>query len=347
MLDSDKYKYYYNWEIGIFTFKIYTSNSNLFMPFHYPKLINQDEKILITIYLNTDEREKEKNIVFCKQNAILYIPDELSIFYEGINKVCNKNFSLENHVNKYYKYKDILFAHFPYVTDNFLIKYSQDYDIIEIYGNENNLYRVMVDFLTISEKILPLHASSVSKYNNSFSFLGESGGGKTSFLIKLLENRYDFLADDSLFVRDDKLIPVNYELSVRRKYPNHPEIRKIVNNHIEEKILINIERELSSISLSKEVDVRNNYFFGILGNDENWNSLVNMEEPFPCIAHHSFWATKFLVKKNIKFWINEKILTSLRYWNNISKNIKFFKIDFNRFEDEVEEFDNYIKKVVL
>lgn len=221
-----------------------------------------------------------------------------------------------------------------------------------MYGSKNNLYRIILDFLTINQRYLPLHASSISKNNHSFCFIGESGGGKTSFLIKLLQKKYNFLSDDSIFVNHKKIFPTSYFLSVRKDFPNHPEIKKIVENHKEEKIFINIEKDISSILLSKSVDISKNNFYIIKPKEKNWEGISKMSEPFPCIAHHSFWCTKFLMPKDISTskiddWMKEKIKKSVLFWEKQTKNAEEIVLDFNKFEDEIEKYDRQFSKLAM
>ena len=343
------YKYQYNWQIGIYDFNIYTKRTKLNMPFHYLNSVNNKKNIRIKIFLNEDILEKNRIISFCRKKGKEYIPDELDIFYHKINKLLDKNLKIKNHINKYYKYKNYLFAHFPYSSDNFILQYSDKYNYIKIYGNVNNLYRIVLDFLTINQRYLPLHASAISKNNHSFSFIGESGGGKTSFLIKLLQKNYKFLADDSVFANNFKIFPTNYFLSVRKNFPNHPEINKIIKNHKEEKVFIDIEKEVSSILLSNSINISKNNFYIIQSKENKWEGISKMNEPFPCIAHHSFWCTKFLIRdnKNLDKWIENKLKDSILFWENKTKNAEEITIDFNKFEKEIEKFDNYFSKIVV
>lgn len=341
------YKYQYNWQIGVYSFNIYTE-TKLNMPFHYLNFRN-DKKIRIKIFLNENILEKNRIISFCKEKGKQYTPDELRIFYQKINSLLNRNLKIENHINKYYKYKNYLFAYFPYITDNFVLQYSNKYNYIKIYGNANNLYRIILDFLTINQRYLPLHASAISKNNHSFSFIGESGGGKTSFLIKLLQKNYRFLADDSVFANNFKIFPTNYFLSVRKDFPNHPEINSIIKNHKEEKVFIDIEKEVSSILLSSSINISKNTFYIIKPKEKKWEGIAKMNEPFPAISHHSFWCTKFLVKENMDLdkWIENKLRDSLFFWESKTKNAQTITINFNEFESEIEKFDDYFSKMVV
>ena len=86
--------YKYKWQIGIYNFNIYTQNKELEMPFHNSDLTKYDntQKITIDLWLNEDEKDKEKVISFCKNTAKSYIPEELDIFYRNINQILRKKF---------------------------------------------------------------------------------------------------------------------------------------------------------------------------------------------------------------------------------------------------------------
>ena len=79
--------YKYNWQIGVYNFNIYTQNQKLEMPFHNLNLAKHKKRIPINIWLNENEKDKEKIISFCKEKAMAYIPEELDLFYKNINQI--------------------------------------------------------------------------------------------------------------------------------------------------------------------------------------------------------------------------------------------------------------------
>lgn len=85
----------YIWQIGCFIFTIYTSRSDLKLPFFaISKEREQNFEIKnlipITIWLEENPLIKEKMIKFCKDRGTLYIPNELTYFYQVINKELRK-----------------------------------------------------------------------------------------------------------------------------------------------------------------------------------------------------------------------------------------------------------------
>lgn len=352
-LQTDIKIYTYFWQIGDYFITIHTTNSKLKNPFYniyskgnsITKNINSlTNTIPIELWLEKNVTKKDEILSFCKKSAIHFIPKELECFYESLNYELGKSYCFSEHVNRYYKFNNYIFAHFPYPSDNFILQYSYDNNKIILYGNENNLYRILLDFLTISQDYLPLHASAIKKGDKAICLVSDSGCGKTSLLIQLLKRGYSFIADDSVFANDKEIFRISNLLTVRRDFPNHPKIMKIVKKHKEEKIVINIEQiakiETSSTSFEK-------VSFFLLDNKNNlWNGLEKMTEPFPCISHHSFWCMFYLVKNNQKEWLDEKIKNSIIFWNQKLQHIKPLTVNLKYFESYVENFAKEMGKVV-
>lgn len=215
-----------------------------------------------------------------------------------------------------------------------------------MFGKENNLYRILLDFFTISNTYLPIHASAVSLNNKAICLISDSGCGKTSFIIKLLKKGYTFLGDDSVFADEFGVFPVSKLISIRKQFPNDEKIANLINSHKEEKITINIEQVAKSFVFPKFKSFEKMEFVILENSAKNWNGLKEMSEPFPCILHHSFWCLSYLVKKNQKEWLNNKIKKSIKFWENKLSTAKQFTVDFNNFENCVEDFAKEIGKVI-
>lgn len=341
-LDKEKFKDY-NWKIGRYIFEIYTTESNLEIPFRTRILNEGTSDIPIRIWINKNQKDKDEILEFCKNKAKKYIPKEIEYFYNAINSSCKKKYSIFEHMNCYYKYKENKYAYFPYFSDNFIIKYSDNSNDIFLYGSKENLYRVILDFLTVEQNYLPLHASAVYKGNKIISLVSDSGCGKTSILIKLLQKGYTFIGDDSLFANQNNIFPISNMITVRKDFPNHPKIEKIVNRNKMDKIAINIEQISKSYISSKPEPFSNVQFYYLHKKGTNWRGLKQMAEPFPSIFHHSFWCANYILKGNGKKAIQDKVEKSVGFWEEKLTKIKPIEVDMNNFENFINDFENKIK----
>lgn len=326
----------YYWKVGSLEFKICTNNKKIKLPY-YPITEQKTEK-LITIFLEEDEVKKQEILKKCQRTWKPCFPKELDIFYEVINKFLETKINFKNHVNSYYQKDNNIVGYFPYLSDDFILHYSYKTNNITLYGNEINLYRILMDFLTVYNNILPLHASSLKKENNVFTFISGSGGGKTSLILKLLQKDFEFITDDSLFISEDKIIPVSDQIAICKKFPNHPVIEKMVKNHKTEKTYIHLEK-IAKIAKPTSLKKCSKPIYYYLQNKEtSWRNLYRMKEPFPCISHHSFWCLHYFVTENQKQWAENRVEESFGFWQNQLENIKPLYLNFENFEDCVEDF---------
>lgn len=328
------------WKVGSLEFKICTNNKKIKLPY-YP-ITEQKAKTLITIYLEENESKKQEILKNCQRTWKPCIPKELEIFYEVINKFLETKINLKHHVNSYYQKDNEIIGYFPYPSDNFLLHYSYKTNNITLYGNEINLYRILMNFLTVYNNILPLHASSIKKGNNVFVFISGNGGGKTSLILKLLQKDFEFITDDSLFIFKDKIISVSDQIAICKKFPNHPVIEKIVKNHKREKTYIHLEK-IAKIATpsSLEKSSKPTYFY-LQNKETSWKNLYKMKEPFPCISHHSFWCLHYFVTENQKQWVENRVEHSFKFWQKQIEDIKPYYLNFEAFEDCVENFEKEI-----
>lgn len=335
--------YKYNWKIGYMLFEIYTYNSKLKNPFNNALKIENKElsQTNIKIYLINNIYEVKRLVSFCDKNWKLIIPKEIQYFYKSINDNLIYKIDYSNHVNKYYQNDNEIIAYFPYPSDNFLLHYSYSSNIIKLYGNEMNLYRVLIDFLTINNKYLPLHSSCVKNENEVICLLGDSGCGKTSFTIKLLEKGFKFISDDSLFATDKEILQVNKIIGICKKFPNNDLIEKLLENYNQDKVYLDVSK-IGKISKFNSYRFSSNPLFIFLAKNNSWKGLKYMKEPFPSISHHSFWCLHYFVKENQEKWIENRVEESFLFWDDKLKNIKTISIDFNNFENYIEDF---IKKI--
>ena len=161
-------------EIGNYIFEIKTSKKIFLSDYNNIEPNDNLPKIKIKIWIEESEELKREFYNSCKDKKI-FVPDELAIFYEQCNKKLEHKYSLKNKFNKYYKDKDNIFLCFNYITDKFYIYYKYGINEIFIIGNEKSLERIILDFLTVSSIILPIHSLAVkTKGGLGICILGES-----------------------------------------------------------------------------------------------------------------------------------------------------------------------------
>ena len=151
--------------LGNYRFNIYsTHSSKLKLAFNNDIKPNKNFPIVdINIYL-IEKGILYKNIIeYCTTSYDKFSPYFIEDFYKELNKALEKNYSLKTHVNRYYIKNSNIFACFPYSSDNFYIHFSYNDNNIYLLGNENNLNRIILDFLTVSSEYLPFHSSACRK----------------------------------------------------------------------------------------------------------------------------------------------------------------------------------------
>ena len=212
------------------------------------------------------------------------------MFYDSLNKYLDKHYDLKSHINKYYRRGNKVFAIFPYDNDNFYLHYSYDNNNIYLIGNEDNLNRIILDFLTSSSEILPLHSSAIGINKTALCILSDSGCGKTSLMLKLLEKHFSFITDDSLFSINNKVYRVS----------------NIINVYISKDYYDSKEKENTNIiKIMKEP-------FPSISHQSYWC--------FHYITDNYLIKIQDIIKNSINYWEKElkdiKYLSSSELWEN-------------------------------
>lgn len=331
--------------IGNYQFTIYTYLSDLHFPFSAQSILPKEAPLPITIVMQKVEVGREKWITLSEKGWKRGIPEDLAIFYQTYNQVLQKNEMISKHINQYYQKGKDTFAYFPYSTDQFFLHYSQNTSTFYLYGKEESLYRIIFDFLTINAPLLPLHASGVGMGENAGILVSESGCGKTSILIKLMQNKACFLADDSVFTNEKKVFRVSDQLSIRKEFPNDPKIKKIVQSHKEDKVGINIKQEASYLGFSlSHTAYEKQKFFILQKENRKWEGIKKCIEPFPCLNHHSFWCMNYVVKDHKKAWVTRLLQDSCGFWEEKLKQAYPILVDFNHLDQTRQEIENILTK---
>ena len=320
-------------KIGNFIFNIYSYFPYRNLSFNKFPQNQKYDNIEINIHVIRLDSKVRKFINYCENEYIQFNPINLQVFYDSLNKYLDKHYDLKSHINKYYRRGNKVFAIFPYDNDNFYLHYSYDNNNIYLIGNEDNLNRIILDFLTSSSEILPLHSSAIGINKTALCILSDSGCGKTSLMLKLLEKHFSFITDDSLFSINNKVYRVSNIINVRKNFAEN----KIIDKYIKKKINQNAFQEKVPINL--------NYFKNIIGFElgnsynnkkylyiskdyydskekENTNIIKIMKEPFPSISHQSYWCFHYITD-NYLIKIQDIIKNSINYWEKELKDIKY------------------------
>ncbi len=319
-------------KIGNFIFNIYSYFPYKNVSFNKIPKNQKYDNIEINIHVIRLDNKAKRFIKYCKNEYMQFDSMSLQVFYDSLNKYLDKCYDLKSHINKYYRRGKKVFAIFPYTNDNFYIHYSYDNNNIYLIGNEDNLDRIILDFLTSSSEILPLHSSAIGINETALCILSDSGCGKTSLMLKLLEKHFQFITDDSLFSINNKVYRVSNIINVRKNFAEN----KIIDDYIKKKISKNTYQEKFSINLSY---FKNNIGFE-LGNsysnkkylyikkehcnlkEEEHNVIKIMKEPFPSISHQSYWCFHYITNNYLKK-IPNIVKDSINYWEKELKDIKY------------------------
>ena len=312
------------WQIEDIRFRIYTNSRNIKLPF-YPK-INRKINKNIQIFLDESIGKKKTIIQQCEKEWEKFIPKEIMLFYEKMNNKLYWKLNVKEHINRYYRKNDEIIGYFPHITDDFLIHYSYKNNNITLYGNYINLYRILIDFASVATENLPLHASGVQNDDTAIILLSESGGGKTSVMLNLLEKGYKFITDDSLFIIDDKIVTVSDLISVKKQFPNNKKIEKILKNYNQEKVNLHIG---DIVNIKSTENVQNIKYYMIRKYRFRWAGLQYIKEPFSAISKHSFWCQHYFSSCNQEEWIQEKIYKSFDFWNKRLVKIEPMYLNFD------------------
>lgn len=319
-------------KIGNFIFNIYSY-------FPYENLsfnkIPENQKygnIEINIHVIKLDNKAKRFIKYCKDKYIQFNPIDLQMFYDSLNKYLNKGYDLKKHINKYYRRGNKVFSIFPYTNDNFYLYYSYGNNNIYLIGNEDNLNRIILDFLTSISEILPLHSSAIGIKKTALCILSDSGCGKTSLMLKLLEKHFSFITDDSLFTINNKVYRVNNIINVRKNFAENKIIdeyikKKVIQNTYQEKVPINLNYFKNIIGFELGNSYSNKKYLYIAKEDCNlkekeYNIIKIMKEPFPSIAHQSYWCFHYITN-NYLIRIQDIVKNSINYWEKELKDIKY------------------------
>ncbi len=317
--------------IGNYMFNINTHKENFRVPTHKEVEFDNNIPILnITIWIDENEEYIEK----IKQNIDIgeeYLPESIIKSYNYLNLDSNK---MKNRINKYVILNDVIYVHFRFPCEDFFLIYSLNSTEIFIVGNEIYLERIIIDFISLTSKTLPLHAGCFTFKDTCFLLLGTSNSGKTGVVLKMLKKGASYISDDIVYYKDGNAIRCCDYISIRKEYIDSELSDKVCFekankcylyiNDIEEKLKFNIKdkSKISQIILISPM--------------KNENLLPT--ELFPIFARDSMWCMDIVGKQLPS--IENIIYSSTQYYNELLKksNVKVMNINYLDYEKSVYEY---------
>ena len=133
------------------------------------------------------------------------VPDALLEQSRALTRLGIRFLPIEQHCNRWYWSGGQLQGVFPYDSDGFVLRFTPGSGEVTLFGNEENLDRVILDILSCYAMLPPLHTAAVCKDGNAMLLLADSGAGKTRMLLRLLECGYSYLADEEVFWEGERV----------------------------------------------------------------------------------------------------------------------------------------------
>lgn len=207
-----------------------------------------------------DNYIKNNNIILkivCEEKIILKLKQELNDYYEFVIGKFQPNLTFYVYTDRI-KYKKVS-STFVYKNNNHHIKFIKDRngiillnkekkEIIAFYNDITNNVIQFIEEIIISifgmflteQKYFFMHAACVEKEGKSIAIIGDRSSGKTTILNILMQNRYNFVCNSHLGMRDIKdeiqVIGSPSRLGMRVET-----IEKSMKSDVKQKIFLNTE----------------------------------------------------------------------------------------------------------
>ena len=133
------------------------------------------------------------------------IPDSLQEQSQALTHLGIRFLSPEQHCNQWSWVNGQIQGFFPYPTDRFVLRFTPRSSRVELFGNEENLNRVILDILSCYAILPPLHSAAACRDGKATLLLADSGIGKTRMLLWLLDCGYSYLADEEVFWNQERI----------------------------------------------------------------------------------------------------------------------------------------------
>ena len=327
----------YRVSCGNFLFNIYTHmrniNLNAFENIHANPNIPKFE---INIWIDKKNSISQFN---CKYEKVVeYVPQKLMEFYNLLDSYSIPHIPMNKRINRFYNVHGLIHADFPYITDKFCLEYYPGKHEVWVVGDEITLERIIIDFLSVTAKIFPLHGSCIKIRDKTVLLLGESKSGKSSLVLKLMNMGAEFYSDDILFIYDNEVVRCGSFIGMRNEYLPLEMKRLTGGRRSQEYTYLNV------YELASKHEYR-------LGNRSSVSEIfmispieyarLNLYQMFPMIPHESMWCADVL-DYHMNF-IERQIYESKEFYYSYLKNSKNIRVDFSN----IDEFCNGLCNEVL
>lgn len=244
------------------------------------------------------------------------VPQVLRQFYSAMDQLQIPCLPPERHCNAWWAEPGVIHGQFPYVTDRFCLSVFPEEKKVEIFGNEKNLNRVILDLLSCYASVPPLHGAAVEKKGKAYILLAGSGGGKTRAVSALVERGYTYIADEEIFWREERMLCCGRVIVGKDGWPDiYPEA-----------------------VLEKDEGCPVSDILLLTRKGENTGSPVLM----PFIARQSFWA-QALVAPEFCPDMTERLRNAKNRYEAILRQAKQITVDHSQFHQALEQMEAIMK----
>lgn len=255
--------------------------------------------------------------------SILDAYDYLGLGESDINK----------HINKYVQWNNGVFVHYSFPSDDFYVAYYKNSNEMYVWGNEANLERILISFLSMTGDTLPYHAACVRYHNKGFMIIGDTYSGKTSLVLSLLARGASYIADDILYVDENNCGHRCCEyLSIRNNYIQ-PNLKEAVEFSKAEKSFINISKMclINHWEMMDEVHLDKIILINPLK-----EANITCTKLFCTFRHDSMFSLELLNDKNK--YIGQMVVNSMKQWHLMTGyiDVEEIVIDYSAFEKSID-----------
>ncbi len=248
----------------------------------------------------------------CIQTARAVFPEALRFFYQTLQDYNVSFLPPEQHCNRYYRHENLMLADFPYAEDQFFMLWDPEKRTVWLYGRPECLRRILSDLQSISWSLLPIHGAAAQKDGKATCILGNTNSGKSFLLQILMKQGYSYLADDALYIKNDKIHRMDEFISLREGETKS--LQKINPASFED-----AGAEVSKIWILEDLAGR------------------EFLQWFPCVAKQSFWWYDLLdFTPERKNEIQAKVAASAEYVKRMLEKGCFLRLDLQEAKRQLD-----------